>query len=85
MGIIKNSRTVPGKIVLWVFIAYCLFFVVELFRFYDGIKGIDSVAGYENATLAGFLAAGIIIFVPLLLIGLLLAFFTWLTRAKAGK
>lgn len=78
-------RNVLGHIALWIFRAYCLFFVVEIFRFYLGVKDIHPAAGNEIATDIGIAAGGMIVFVPLLLVGALLFLFSWLTRGKPEK
>lgn len=80
----KNTlrRSVLGQLALWIFRAYCLFFAIEIFRFFKGVKEIHPPVGHEIAGYIGITAGGMIVFVPLLLIMGLLFWFSWLTRGK---
>ena len=81
----KHPRKLLGHIALWIFRAYSLFFLVETYRFYQGVKQFHPTAENELATNVGIAAGGVIVFIPLLLIGALLFLFSWLTRGKPGN
>ncbi|MGL4427497.1 MAG: hypothetical protein ACRCT4_01060 [Silvania sp.] len=81
----KPPRKLLGHIALWIFRAYSLFFIVEIYRFYQGVKQFHPTAENELATNVGIAAGGVIVFVPLLIVGALLFLFSWLTRGKPGN
>lgn len=83
----KNTvrRGLFGHIALWVFRAYCLFFVIEIFRFYEGVKDIHLPVGNEMEGGAGIIAGGMIVFIPLLVIMGLLFWISRLTRVQSEK
>ncbi|GDX05293.1 hypothetical protein [Buttiauxella sp. A111] len=79
---VKPPRKALGVVALWIFRAYCLFFIVEVFRAFQAVREIHPAPGNELATDVGLVAGGAIVFIPLLLIGALLFLFSWLTRGK---
>ncbi|WBM71389.1 hypothetical protein OH773_03735 [Buttiauxella sp. WJP83] len=79
---INPPRKALGIVALWVFRAYCLFFIVEGFRVFQAVRDIHPAPGDELATDVGLAVGGAIVFIPLLLIGALLFLFSWMTRGK---
>lgn len=68
----SQTRNVIGQIILWGFRAYCLFFIIEIIRVGLGVLQLKDTLGHDLAIDTGLAIGGMIVFVPLAIIGLLL-------------
>lgn len=78
-GQAKEKRTLPGKILLWVFIAFCIWFAYftldeGVFLFKEANSGI-SIEMFSTE-----ISIVLVITVVLLVLGAAIGFLAWLTR-----
>lgn len=82
----KTTRSLGGKLALWVFYAFCAYFVWAMIRYAWVINHIQSipVAGFDNelVSTSGKWMGALLGFLVLGVVGLILGGIAWYTRPR---
>lgn len=81
------TRGPGGKLALWVFYAFCVYFVWAMVRYFWVISEVESIPGAtmdgEIASTSGKLLGALTGFVVLGIVGFILGSIAWYTRPRS--
>lgn len=82
----KRNRSLGGKLALWVFYAFCGYFIWAMIRYFWVISKVNAVSGSfidgEIGSTAGKLLGALLGFLLLGSVGLILGAIAWYTRPR---
>ncbi|MTD39298.1 hypothetical protein GIX45_11815 [Erwinia sp. CPCC 100877] len=83
----RPVRGLGGRIALWVFYAFCFYFIWAMLRYFWIVSGVDPAPGNgvsgDMGTLSGKLLSALLGFMVLGTVGALLGAIAWYTRPRS--